>query len=264
MRYMAKPIISNILLFIEALLLFLLTILFSLKITILNKNYIIKTLEKTNYYEYVYDEAKNTMSYITKKTGFSSKILENTFELENVKNDINLFVKSFYKGEKVVLNVEHLKENINNNLERYIEEKGLEVEEEKITNYTNKMVLTYKNEIKLLNNFTDLSNTINKLNKISTILIPLFILDLIVLIIINKKIFNKKEHNVLFYTSVISLIGTNIFINTLNINNLFIYNNKISEIIIGIIKNIQIKNFIFIILYIILGLLLTKRTKETE
>jgi len=259
MRYMAKPIISNILLFIESLLLFSITIIFSLKLTILNEKYVIKKLEKTNYYEYVYEETKNTMTYITKKSSIPSEVLENTFSLEDIKKDVNSFIKSFYKGEKVNINTEHLKENLNKNLENQ------EIEQNKLTDYTNKMISTYKNEIRLMNSFEENSIILNKYNKISTILLLLLIADLTVLIIINKKIFKKAEYNVLLYTSALSLIGTNIFINILNINNLFIYNNKVSQILKTIINSFQIKNFMFILLYIILGLkIIEKNNKEPE
>lgn len=67
MTYRTRKIISNILLSIESILLFLILITFTLRITILNKNNIIKKLDKTNYYEKVYNETLDNMKYITKK-----------------------------------------------------------------------------------------------------------------------------------------------------------------------------------------------------
>lgn len=262
MRYIIRPIISNILLFIEALVLFILTLLLVLKTTVLSENHVIKQLEKTNYYETVYNESLDTMMYITKKDGFSGSIIKNTFTTEDIKKDINLFVESFYKGETVTLNTEHLKENITNNLEQYIETNQLEITEDQKQQYINKMISTYKNEIRLMNKFTDESKKINKYNKIINTFIILFMIDIIVLIIINKKIFNKTEFLTLSSSSALALTLTTLYLQTLNLKNIFIYNNVISEIIKKIIKNIEIRNILFILLYIIISIVFYKRQKE--
>ena len=262
MRYIIRPIISNILLFIEALVLFILTLLLVLKTTVLSENHVIKQLEKTNYYETVYNESLDTMMYITKKDGFSGSIIKNTFTTEDIKKDINLFVESFYKGETVTLNTEHLKENITNNLEQYIETNQLEITEDQKQQYINKMISTYKNEIRLMNKFTDESKKINKYNKIINTFIILFMIDIIVLIIINKKIFNKTEFLTLSSSSALALTLTTLYLQTLNLKNIFIYNNVISEIIKKIIKNIEIRNLLFILLYIIISIVFYKKQKE--
>lgn len=262
MRYIIRPIISNILLFIEALVLFILTLLLVLKTTVLSENHVIKQLEKTNYYETVYNESLDTMMYITKKDGFSGSIIKNTFTTEDIKKDINLFVESFYKGETVTLNTEHLKENITNNLEQYIETNQLEITEDQKQQYINKMISTYKNEIRLMNKFTDESKKINKYNKIINTFIILFMIDIIVLIIINKKIFNKTEFLTLSSSSALALTLTTLYLQTLNLKNIFIYNNVISEIIKNIIKNIEIRNILFILLYIIISIVFYKKQKE--
>ena len=261
MRYMSKPIVSNILLLIESILLFIITIIFSLKLTILNEKTIIKNLEKTNYYEKVYNDTIDTMSYITRKSGISSKVISGTFTEEDMKNDINKYVKSFYKGEKVEINTEHVKENITRNLEQYIEEKKLEINETQKNSYIEKMTTTYKNKIRQMNNYSKESEKLKKYNKLSSTFLLLFIIDLVVLIIINNKIFNKKEYNVILLTSIISLLCTNLFINTLNIKNLFIYNNALSEVLKNSINKIQIINIIFVIIYIII-LKLIKEKRE--
>ena len=87
MTYRTRKIISNILLFLESILLFLILITFTLRITILNKNNVIKKLDKTNYYEKVYNETLDNMKYITRKSGYSSKIIDDTFSIEDIKRN---------------------------------------------------------------------------------------------------------------------------------------------------------------------------------
>ena len=67
MKYFLRPIISNILLVIESILLFFITSMFILKITVFNKNYVVKKIDST-YYETIYKETQDTMFYIARKS----------------------------------------------------------------------------------------------------------------------------------------------------------------------------------------------------
>ena len=248
-----RKLSANILLFIEVLLLVLIIITFSLKITILNEKYVIKQLKKTNYYETLYEEIKDTMKYITKKSGYNEYIIEETFKIEDVENDVNKFVKSIYKNKELDLNTEHLKENITNNLEEYIKLKEKIRTEEQKKEYVNKIINTYKNEIQLSNK---LNIKLDKYIKINNILNIMFVIDLIVVMIINKKIFNKKEFDTLLFSSGISLIGINILIKTIKFSNIFIYNNTVSELIKRIINKSILITIPLTLIVIILGILI--------
>ena len=261
MTYRTRKIISNILLCIESILLFLILITFTLRITILNKNNIIKKLDKTNYYEKVYNETLDNMKYITKKTGYSSKILNDTFNVEDIKRNTKKYIESIYENKKIEINTEFLKENIEENLDNYIKENNLD--NSKKTEYINKITATYKNEIRLMKEFNDASLYINKYVNLSNTLLILFIIDLIVMIIINKKVFNKQEYYIPCFSSVISLLVTNIIVKIIS-KNLFVYNNQVTEVIKLVIKKSLGINILLILLFIILGIIAFKFIKEEK
>lgn len=263
MTYRTRKIISNILLFLESILLFLILITFTLRITILNKNNIIKKLDKTNYYEKVYNETLDNMKYITRKSGYSSKIIDETFSIEDIKRNTKNYIESIYENKKIEINTEFLKENIEENLDNYIKEKNIEVNDSKKAEYINKIATTYKNEIRLMNEFNDTSSYINKYINLSNTLLILFVIDLIVIIIINKKIFNKQEYYIPCLSSVISLLITNIIVKIIS-KNLFIYNNQVTEVIKLVIKKSLGINILLILLFIILGIITFKFIKEEK
>lgn len=261
MKYFLRPIISNILLIIESILLFSITAMFILKITVFNEKYAIKKIDKT-YYENIYNETLDTISYIARKSNFKERLVQNIFTKEDIENDTKLFVESFYKGEKVEINIELVKEILKNNIEDYEEEKNIKIEENKKNNFISKVTSTYKNEIRLLNNFENQSKTFNKFNKLNSTLLMLFIVDLIILLVINKIIFKKTEYHIILLSSSIALFITFIYTKLLNLKNLFIYNENVSRIVKKIITNPTYLLFIFIIIYTTLGIYLVKKKKE--
>lgn len=261
MKYFLRPIIGNILLIIESILLFFITSMFILKITVFNKNYVIKKIDN-NYYETTYNETLDTMSYIARKSNLKEKFIQNTFTLEDVKNDTKQFIKSFYKGEHASINTELIKENINKNIEDYEEETNKKIDEVTKKEFINKTTSTYKNDIRLLNTFEKESKTFNKYNNLNDTLLLLFVIDLIVILIINKKIFKKDEYHIIFFSSSVSLLITFIYIRLLNIKNLFIYNESVSKIIRKIIINPTYISLIFIIIYAALGIYIIRKKKD--
>ena len=85
MNKKAKIIFSYILLFIEPIMLFIITILLASKCTILNAKYIKNTLEKNNYYQEIYKEILTEMSYYTNQSGFEDSVLDNNFTIDEIK-----------------------------------------------------------------------------------------------------------------------------------------------------------------------------------
>ena len=67
MNRTVKTITSYLFLFIESILLFILTCLIIAKCTIFNTNYVKNKLDKNNYYQELYSEILTEMSYYTRK-----------------------------------------------------------------------------------------------------------------------------------------------------------------------------------------------------
>lgn len=260
MRYITRPIISNILLVIESILLFLITSTFILKITIFNEKYAVKNIDET-YYETVYNDTIDIMSYITRKSNLKEILIQNIFTIEDIKEDTKSFVKSLYSKEKLEIDTSLIEININKNIEDY-EEKNKKIDNKVKNEFINKIVSTYKNEITLLNSFEENSVTLNKYNNLNNTLLLMFIVDLIILLIINKKIFKKDEYYIVLLSSSISLFLSSIYLKLSSIKNIFIYNNNVSRIVRKIITKPTNISIIFIIIYTIIGIYLLKKKKE--
>lgn len=254
-----KKIISNILLFVESILLFFTVILLISRISILDKNTIIKKANKLNYYEEKYNIIKENMEYTSTKSGISRSILYDVYNIDEVKKGTNKFIKGIYSNKEVEIDTNRIEERLRDNLEEYELEKGIEISDSKKNNYINKITSIYKNEITLMNDLSDISNVLSRQIKFVNILIPLLILDLAVLILVNKKIFNKLELYIPCFVSALSLIITTIYV---GIHKVFIYDNKVTEIVNLAIKKGIISSIILTIIFIILGILSFKFMKN--
>ena len=262
MSYNTKKVISNILLFLETILLFSIILLVITKLTF-NKKTVIKKMAKTDYYETVSNETLDTMKYISRKSGFSDRVLNDIFVIEDVKRDINEYVDDIFNNKQVNIDISSLKENIETNLDKYIEEKELEVTPDKKKEYVNKIVYTYKNEIRLMKEYNDSAKDIKNISRITTVLLILFIVDLIVLMIINKVIFKKLELYVLCFSSASALLVTELLVKLLS-NNLFIYNNALTKVFKLVIDKVLIINLIITVILIVLGIVSKKLIIEEK
>lgn len=262
MSYNTKKVISNILLFLETTFLFLIVILFVTKLSF-NKKTVIKKMDKTGYYETVSNTILDNMKYITKKSNFSKEILDDIYVIEDVKRDVNTYVEDIFTNQQVNIDVSSLKENVEINLEKYLEEKELEVTSDKKNEYVNKIVHAYKNEIRLMKEYNGSAKDIKNISRITTVLLILFIVDLIVLMIINKVIFKKLELYVLCFSSASALLVTDLLTKLLS-NNLFIYNNSLTKVFKLVIDKGLIINLIITVVLIVLGIISKKLIIEEK
>ena len=122
-----KIIGSYILLFIESILLFIITTLIVSKFTVLNNNYIKNNLEKNGYYKDLYDEIITEMSYYTNQSGFEDSILDNIFTMGELKYETNKFIENTYKGKSLTIDDSKLRERLTNNINEYIKNSGFKI-----------------------------------------------------------------------------------------------------------------------------------------
>ena len=146
-----KTVLSYTILFFQAIIFLLITILVLLRCTVLNDSYVRNKLAKNHYYEDLYNEILTEMSYYTNQSGFEDDILKDTFSLGEIKFETNEFIDSIYKGKSRKVEVDQLNERLKKNIDSYIENSNFEyVDEKEIDEFISTMDEVYENEIKLM------------------------------------------------------------------------------------------------------------------
>ena len=253
-----KIIGSYILLFIESILLLIITMLIVSKFTVLNNNYIKNNLEKNGYYKDLYDEIITEMSYYTNQSGFEDSILDNIFTMGELKYETNKFIENTYKGKSLTIDDSKLRERLTNNINEYIKNSGFKIVDQKeINKFIDTMSETYKDEITLMGYASKGANILTKITSYSNRLIIVIFVAIIILILLNHIVLKRKESGIVFFTaSFIILFCNYYFRNNIDLNNLFVYSNLVSKIAKYMINNILSISIIISIIYIVLGLIL--------
>mgnify|MGYP003571460654 CR=1 FL=1 len=264
MNKKVKLISSYILLFIESIIFCLLILCIIFNRTFLNKDYVLKTVESANSYKTLFDSIKTEMSYYTEQSGFEDDILDGTFTLEEVTIEFNKFVNSVYDNTDIKIDSSVFKERLNDKIDKYIEKNNFEIiNEEEINKFVDKLAEIYENKIKINGVPNYIKNTIQKINiKINKAIIILSI-SLVLLVLINMFIFKRKDLAIIFYFTSFFLIIMNIYIkNVIDLKNLFIYNQVITDPVNLIIDDVLLLFLLMSLVSFLIGIILSIIQKD--
>ena len=224
-----------------SLLVLLLSLVTLIKFTILNENYLIKHLEKNNYYDELYKSIKEEMSYYIIQSGLDDEVLENIYTKEMIKEETNNIIKNFYEGKELTINTEVVSNNLNSNIEKYLLKNNIMVDDQSaLDRFVEEMIIIYDKEIRLSEKINTIQSKFNKLdNMINTSFIILIILILVIGII--SQLFYKR---IIFTiptisTSILLLLGEFLLYNRMDVKNILFWNDNVSTIIKSILFDIS-------------------------
>ena len=252
-----KIILSYLIQFISSIILFILGIFILFKFTVLNKKYIINILDKTNYYEKMYESIKTEMSYYTNQSGFEDNILDDTFTIKEVTTNINTYITNFYNGKKTKIDSSDFETKLNKKIDLVLEDKNFTIaNRSEIDKFIEEMGKIYKSKIKIINGIDNYASKFHKIINYSNKIIILLSITLILLYFINDIVFKRKNISIILYTTVFLTIAINIYIRSrIDIKYIFIYNELLSMIIIKIINNLLKYSLYAATIYFIIGLI---------
>ena len=149
-----RIIINYLVLFIESILLFLLTMSVILSSTVLRSDYVIGRMNSDKYYDILNDSIKEEMLYYTGQSGFNDDILDDTYTIDEIKRSTNDYVRNFYNGKKTTIDSSKFEERLNKKIDDYVEVKNFKiVNKDELTKFTSEMAKIYRKRIKIIDNF---------------------------------------------------------------------------------------------------------------
>ena len=214
--------------------------------TVLNENYIIKTLEKEDYFNNCYWLIRANFENYIYQSGLDEKVLENIITKEKVTNDIKIIIANVYKKQNTEIETTEIKENLNKNIEESLEDKRLNSsQKEAIEEFVNQICKEYKATISFYNivNKTSLGigKTINAINFAKKIVLVLLGIDFLILLVLNLNSIYKFVLwlGVSIATNGFVMLFIGLFIKLkVKINTITIINDFISQILRKVIFNV--------------------------
>ena len=222
---------------------FITLILLILKITILNKNYFLDKLEKSDYYHELYLDINEDFSNYIMQSGFDSSIVDNLFDENSLKKVINNNVDNFYKGKEISVDTEEVEKKLETNINNYLESNNITASDDnELKLFVNEISNIYKDRIIIHKSLSKFSSKFAKLSKLANIMMLLSIIFDIVLFIIIKKIFKKITLTIPILTSMfLLLLIYYLLFAKININNIVFWNTYISNVIKSVFIDISSK-----------------------
>ena len=254
-----------------------LTIIHIASSTILTKQYALKKLEETNYYEEIKKLVDSNFENYIGPSGLDEEVMNNIITLEQVKQDTNTIINNIYDGTNTAINTSQLENNLKNNINQFLKDQKINITQQKsIDNYIKLISEEYKNTITSTNYESNaheiLEKTNNTLQKVKMMLAIGVVVFSIVIILLNYKKARETISNIgiAITTSGVFCIAIKMYITTnVKISNILILNDVISNtfrnIVNDILNNLQNIGYISLacgIIVILIGNIIKKKTNN--
>lgn len=243
-----KKIVSYIICIILVAIILVATAIYIASNTVLNKNYVLKTLENNNYYEKTYDNIKSSFSQYILQSGLEENVIENLYTKEQIKEDVDIVISNIYSDENQKIDTNKIKNNMESNINKYLEDNNIKLnstQKKSIDKFVETIEKTYEDEISYSVYLDKIGNKVYKINKIIEKTKPVIYGSVIALFLILMLINIKEISSGINYAGItilasgIANILIKIYINSkINIDKIMLINENISKVIIHILNEI--------------------------
>lgn len=258
---MIKKIISCIINLALIVLVFTLSSLQIVSSTILSKQYVIKTLEKSNYYEKTYNDIQEGFKNYIMQSGLEEKILEGLCDKETVTKDINMIIEKIYEGKSINLDTKNIENKLDNEINRVLNKNNKKIdneEKEAIQTFKNAIINVYNTSIVYSNSYIEqitlIYQKINKVIKMAQIILIIAITIITIISVITLRKQSIKNIGISLLAAGILQIILKVLVGN-KLYNILILNSTFTETLINLIKNIMDTFFLVGIITSLVGII---------
>ena len=260
-----RLLLSYIMKFIQSISFFLLSLSLILILTVFNEDYVLDLLNNHNYYQELYSNTLEEVSYYLEQSGLNEAVLNNVISVKSLKKEIITTIDNLYTNQKITVNTEEFQNNLTTNINNYIKDNNIRVDNKDTVNIlTKKLVNIYEEEVSYNNAFEKVRPIFNKTYKLTKMVLYLSIIISIITYLINRYVFKDRNIIASLFTNFVILGGLVLYIKyTIDINNIFFYNTSISNILMEFINSVLKCMLVTGIISFFLGLIIIFTTTGT-
>lgn len=241
--------------FFVSIILVLMSGLLVLKMTVFNKNYLLKSLESSNYYDKVYDEIGKDMKNSLRSSGLDVSVVNDLYKKNDVKSDIRNLVGSIYSGSKYYVSTDEISNRLNSNIDKYLKSKNIVLEDKSsLDSYVTSVTSVYSKETSLYGYVQNYTSKFLKISNIIDFVIALCVILIVIVIAINKYKFNIHFLGVSLLSSSMMILYLRYFIwNKIDYENILIISKAFSDVLRKILKDINVYSIYFAVVFALFG-----------
>lgn len=229
-KYILK-ILSYLLMVIALVIFFLFLI---LDISIFKPSYVTNRFKKDNYYEIVFNNIKENFSKELSNVNIDDSIIQDVITIDIVKEDIDNYVKSFYKKDAFILHSLEIEEDMDLKINKYLTDNKIIIESKKeISLALDNMIKSYEDGVTSSNYLNDISSNFYTIRNSSTFIMIITIITALVTYLLLLFIFKVKPLGKVFMATSTIIILFELYMQGKVVR--FSFNN---QYIIAIYKNI--------------------------
>ncbi len=239
---------------------------FLLASTLLSKDYMLEQLAQSEYYAKVETDLKNGLEEYQYQSGLPLQVFENLYSSEMIKEDINAIVYHIYDGTELKYHVASVETRLEENVQQYLQENNIVLNSEQyknVSDFKEIIVNVYESKITFAVNYIE--PFVKMIAKVVSLMDVAKIACLAILIIlaIFIGIINLKSIGGFLSTIGVSLLATGILFQLLkfvivkyiDIENILLFSQALSDLIKGVINNILGQSVIFGIWLVVVGII---------
>ncbi len=244
--------------------------------TVLNKDYVVQKLEETDFYAGTYKLVEANFENYIYQSGLDEEVLKEICSQDKVKKDINIMLNNIYSGTNQSIDTTEISEKLNANIDK----SGIKNKqnESAINEFVKHICQEYTDTLVHSKYETEINRMYNKintmLNKVYNVLLIVLVVDLILIIIINRKKISKDIQALgiaLMSASIFQIVACQIITTNVDVKNIKIFNDVFSNSLVTIIQDVLNKInslalgtciFAIIILGIYVSIKVNKKTKD--
>lgn len=225
-----------------------------LKFTIFDDAYLIKHLEKNNYYNELYSSIKEEMSYYIIQSGLSEEILDDIYSEEMISDSVIILINDFYNWNELKVETEIVKNNLKSNIDKYLLKNNIVVDDRKALDlFVDEMIKIYDQELRLSNSISKVQDIFNKLDKLIDILFMVLVILTIGIGTICHFFYKRIVYTIPCLSSaILLLLGCWLLYNRIDVKNILFWTENVSNVLKSVLFNI--KDFVRIEAIILIGI----------
>jgi len=258
-----KKVIMYVSNFFLVICIFALTSLLIFSNTILSKKYVTKRLEKNNYYGKTQEKIQEEFVNYAAQIGFDKSIVENLYDSEKLKTDVDMMINTIYKNEALELDTEILGTTLDARINEKLEQENKKVsdkDKEAIEKFKKDITNVYKSNVVYSQKYiTQIGEQVVKISKIVTIseivlvfIVIAFVLGIVAISRNVREILRVIGTALLGAGAIIAFVK--IFIGS-RFNNMFVLSEAFSENLVYLINGVTNRFLVVGIVTAILGII---------